>query len=132
MQMPSLVNLSVAQVHADFSGSAQTNTVQLAENTALIALGPDAVAGHLNGHELLSVEVNGSYLLPVTTSNPKRVQFTLYVNEVPVFTKNVTSSTPFRLPAGFLSEVYNIGISANTRTYSVAVATSVAELSQAS
>jgi hypothetical protein len=132
MQMPSLVNLSVAQVHADFSGSAQTNTVQLAENTALIALGPDAVAGHLNGHELLSFEVNGSYLLPVTTSNPKRVQFTLYVNEVPVFTKNVTSSTPFRLPAGFLSEVYNIGISANTRTYSVAVATSVAELSQAS
>lgn len=132
MQMPSLVNLSVAQVHADFSGEAQTDTVQLAANTALIALGPDAVAGHLNGHELLSFEVNGSYLLPVTTSNPKRVQFTLYVNEVPVFTKNVTSSTPFRLPAGFLSEVYNIGISANTRTYSVAVATSVAELAQAS
>lgn len=130
MQMPSLINLSVAQVHADFSGSAQIDGVQLAENTALIALGPDAVAGHLNGHELLSFEVNGSYILPVDVANPKRVQFTLYVNEVPVFTKNVTSSMPFRLPAGFLSEVYSIGISANTRTYSVAVATSVAELSQ--
>ncbi len=130
MQMPSLINLSVAQVHADFSGSTQIDSVQLQENTALIALGPDAVAGHLNGHELLSFEVNGSYILPVAVANPKRVQFTLYVNEVPVFTKNVTSSMPFRLPAGFLSEVYSIGISANTRTYSVAVATSVAELSQ--
>jgi hypothetical protein len=132
MQMPSLINLSVAQVHADFSGSTQIDNVQLAENTALIALGPDAVAGHLNGHELLSFEVNGSYLLPVAVANPKRVQFTLYVNETPVFTKNVTSSAPFRLPAGFLSEVFNIGISANTRTYSVAVATSVEELKQAS
>jgi hypothetical protein len=60
------------------------------------------------------------------------VQFTLYVNETHVFKKIVTSSAPFRLPAGFLSEVFNIGISANTRTYSVAVATSVEELKQAS
>jgi hypothetical protein len=132
MQMPSPTNLAVAQVHAAFDDIVPVDTSQITANEALIASGADAVAGHINGAELLSFEVNGSYIVPVELSSSKRVQFTLYANEMPIYTKNVTSSKPFRLPSGYLSEVYNVGLNASIKTYSVAVATSVAELSQAS
>jgi hypothetical protein len=132
MQMPSPTNLAVAQVHAAFDDIVPVDTSQITANEALITLGADAVAGHINGAELLSFEVNSSYIVPVELSSSKRVQFTLYSNEVPIYTKNVTSSKPFRLPSGYLSEVYNVGLNASIKTYSVAVATSVAELAQAS
>jgi hypothetical protein len=132
MQMPSPTNLAVAQVHAAFDDIVPVDTSQITANEALITLGADAVAGHINGAELLSFEVNSSYIVPVELSSSKRVQFTLYSNEVPIYTKNVTSSKPFRLPSGYLSEVYNVGLNASVKTYSVAVATSVAELAQAS
>jgi hypothetical protein len=132
MQLPAPVNMSVAQVHADFGSAVPVDTSQITANEALIALGADAVAGHLNGAELLSLEINGSNIVPVELNTAKRVQFTLYSNNTPVFTKNVTSSKPFRLPSGYLSEVYNVGLNASVKTYSVAVATSVTELAQAS
>jgi hypothetical protein len=132
MQLPAPVNMAVAQVHADFGSAVPVDTSQITANEALIAAGPDAVAGHLDGAELLSLEINGSYIIPVELNTEKRVQFTLYSNESPVFTKNVTSSKPFRLPSGYLSEVYNVGLNASIRTYSVSVATSVTELAQAS
>jgi hypothetical protein len=132
MQLPAPVNMSVAQVHADFGSAVPVDTSQITANEALIALGADAVAGHLNGAELLSLEINGSNIVPVELNTAKRVQFTLYSNNTPVFTKNVTSSKPFRLPSGYLSEVYNVGLNASVKTYSVAVATSITELAQAS
>jgi hypothetical protein len=60
------------------------------------------------------------------------VQFTLYSNGQPVFVTDVESSKPFRLPAGFLSEVYQIGITTSVPIYNVSIAESMAELSQVS
>lgn len=132
LQLPAPINMAVAQVHAEFGSVRPVDTGQIDANAALIAAGADAVAGYLNGQEILSMEINASNIVPVELNTAKRVQFTLYSNEVPVFTKNVTSSTPFRLPAGYLSELYSVGINASVKTYSVALATTTLELSKES
>jgi hypothetical protein len=132
MQFPAPVKFSVAQVHADYNAIVPIDTSQIAENEALIAAGADAVSGDLNGFELLAFEVNGSYIEPVELDTQRQVQFTLYDNGTPIYTKNVTSAKFFRLPAGVSSEVYAVGLSASVKVYSVTVAESVAELSQTS
>jgi hypothetical protein len=131
-QLPKPLNFTTAQIHADYSAIVPINTTQIAANAALIALGADAVSGHLNGMELLSMEVNGSNIIPVDQDTPKRVQFTLFSKDVPVFTKNVTSVSPFRMPAGYLTEVYSVGINTSVNVYTITVAESVFELSQTS
>lgn len=130
LQMPRPTNFAVAQVHADFGGIVPPDTAQIEANAELIAAGADAVAGHLNGHELLAFEINGSNIIPVTQDTQRKVQFTLFRDGAPVFTKDVKSSTPFRLPAGYRSEVFNVGLNSSVPTYSVAMAESVAELAQ--
>lgn len=132
IQLGSLTNFSVAQVHADFGAVVPVDTTQITANEALIASGADAVAGHLNGHELLAFEINGSYIVPVTLDIAKRVQFTIYADGLPKYTTNVSSSNPFRLPSGYQTELVNIGLNTSVKTYSVAIATSVDELKQAS
>lgn len=132
MQFPVPVKFAAAQIHADFSAIVPVDTSQITANQALIALGADAVAGHLNGAELLAMEINGSYIVPVELATARRVQFTLYANELPVFTKNVTSSTFFRLPANISSDVYSVGLNASVNVYNVTVAESVEELSRTS
>jgi hypothetical protein len=82
--------------------------------------------------ELLSTEVNGSFIISAVVDLQKKVQFTLIKDGEPVFTKAVTSSTPFRLPAGYRSELFRVGLSSSVPTYSVTVAESTAELAQAS
>ena len=132
MQFPAPVKFAAVQIHADFSAIVPVDTSQITANEALIALGADAVAGHLNGAELLAMEINGSYIVPVELATARRVQFTLYANELPVFTKNVTSSTFFRLPANISSDVYSVGLNASVDVYNVTVAESVEELSRTS
>jgi hypothetical protein len=130
LQLPRPTNFAVAQVHAAFDQVVPLDTVQLQANEDLISSGADAVAGHLNGHELLAFEINASYIVPVVQDKLRNVQFTLYRDGEPVFTKGVTSSTPFRLPAGYRAEVFNIGLRASVPAYSVAIAESTAELAQ--
>jgi len=132
MQFPAPVKFAAVQIHADFNAIVPVDTSQITANEALIALGADAVAGHLNGAELLAMEINGSYIVPVELATARRVQFTLYANELPVFTKNVTSSTFFRLPANISSDVYSVGLNASVDVYTVTVAESVEELSRTS
>lgn len=132
LQLPRPTNFAVAQVHAEFGQIVPPDTSQIEANEVIIAAGADAVAGHLNGHELLAFEVNGSNIIPVTQDTQRKVQFTLIKDGEPIFTKDVKSSAPFRLPAGYRSEVFNVGLNASVPTYSVAIAESVAELAQQS
>ena len=131
-QLPRPTNFAVAQVHADFQAIVPIDDSVTQANQGLIDAGADAVAGHLNGHELLAVEINGSRIIPNVPDVAKKVQFTLYADGEPVFTKGVVSSTPFRLPAGYRSEVFNIGLDSSVPTYSVTIAESTVELAQAS
>ena len=131
MQMPRPLNFQVAQVHAAYERIAPPDTTLIDFNTAIIG-NVDLVGGELNGDSILQVEVNGSNLLePLSKTEPK-VQFTLYVAGAPVYTRNLDSSDPFRLPAGFRSEVYQVGINASIPVYNVTMAESVAELAQTS
>ena len=131
-QLPKPLNIGAAQVHAEFGDIVPPDTTQIAANEVLIATGPDAVAGHMAGHEFLSYEVCGSALIPAVVGTNKRVQMTLYADDVPIFTKNVVSNKAFRLPAGYLSETVNIGISSSIRLYSVSIAETMDELSRTS
>ena len=131
-QMPRPTNFAVAQVHADFEALVPVDDSITQANEALITAGPDAVAGHLNGMELLSMEINGSFIVPNMPNLLKKVQFTLYADGEPVFTKAVTSSTPFRLPGGYRSEVFNVGLDSSVPTYTITIAESTVELAQAS
>lgn len=131
-QLPRPTNFAVAQVHADFQAIVPIDDSVTQANQDLIDAGADAVAGHLNGHELLAVEINGSFITPNIPDIAKKVQFTLYADGEPVFTKGVVSSTPFRLPAGYRSEVFNIGLDSSVPAYSVTIAESTVELAQAS
>jgi hypothetical protein len=58
----------------------------------------------------------------------KKVQFTLFKDGQAVFSRDVTSSKPFRLPAGYKSEVQSCALSSSVRAYSVSLAESTAEL----
>jgi len=132
LQFPAPVKFVAAQVHADYSAIVPVDTSQITANEALIALGADAVAGHLNGAELLALEINDSFIVPVELDTLRKVQFTLYANELPVFTKNVTSSKFFRLPASINTDLYAIGLNASVNVYNVTVAESIEELSRTS
>jgi hypothetical protein len=131
-QLPKPTNFAVAQVHADFQAIVPVDDSITEANQDLIDAGADAVAGHLNGQELLATEVNGSFIVPNFPDILKKVQFTLYANGEPIFTKGVASTNPFRLPAGYKSEVFNIGLDASVPTYTVTIAESTVELAQAS
>jgi hypothetical protein len=131
-QLPRPTNFAVAQVHADFGALVPVDDSITQANQALIDAGADAVAGHLNGQELLATEINGSLIIPNMPDIAKKVQFTLYTDGQPIFTKSVVSSNPFRLPAGYRSEVFNIGLSSSVPIYSVTIAESTIELAQAS
>jgi hypothetical protein len=131
-QTPMPKMFSTAQVHAEYGQIVPVDNSITQANEALIAAGPDAVAGHLNGMEFLTTEVNGSFIVPNIPDLLKKVQFTLYVDNQAVFTRALTDSQPFRLPANYCAEVFNVGLECSVPTYSVTIASSVAELAQAS
>jgi hypothetical protein len=131
VQLGRPLNFAVAQVHADFVESRPPDTSQITANELLMA-DLDAVGGFLCSDELLAVDVAGSHIVPVATDSGRKVQFTLYKGDVAVFTKEVSSFKPFRLPAGYRSEVVSIGVNASSPTYSVTIAESFADLAGAS
>jgi hypothetical protein len=132
VQLARPMNLGAAQVHADFAETIQPDADAIAANDAIFSDGEVAVAGDLNGNQVLELEVGSSYLLLTDNSQfQRKVQFTLYSNGQAVFSREVSSTAPFRLPAGYLTEVYNIGLSATVPVYSVTVGGTIADLASA-
>jgi hypothetical protein len=131
VQLGRPLNFAVAQVHADFVESRPPDTAQIAANELLMA-DLDAVGGFICGDELLTLDVAGSHIIPAATESSRRVQLTLYKGDTAVFTKEVTSVKPFRLPAGYRTEVVSIGVNASSPTFSVTIAESFADLAGAS
>jgi hypothetical protein len=125
-------NFSVAQVHARFNDVVPIDTTQADANAAVFAAGPDAVGGFFGSAPFGVIPVGGTNLVPVAEQTERRVQFTIYEGDTPLFSRDVTSSRPFRLPAGYKHEILRIGIGASVGVYSVTVAESTAELAQAS
>lgn len=131
MQLGRPTNFSVAQVHGAFDTILPPDTTDLLFNESIIT-DVDLVGGSINADSILALEVNGSYLRLYSAEVESKAQFSLYTNGQLVFTTDVSSSEPFRLPAGFRKEVYQVGITSSIPVYSVTIAESVPELSQAS
>lgn len=128
-QMPAPTTFNCAQVFADFGQITPVDTTRQDANAALQAL-PMMGAGQIAGLSILGAPVAGSLLLPVAEAQAKKVQITLFVGETPVFTKEVGSQKPFRLPTGYKAELFAVQISASVPTYTVALASSMDELKQ--
>jgi hypothetical protein len=131
MQMPRPLNFSVAQVHGAFNTIQPPDTADLEFNQSIIG-DVDLVGGELNGNSLLELAINASNLRELAAATVDTAQFTLYADGEVVFSQGVNSSEPFRLPAGFRSEVYQVGVTTSIPIYTVTIAESVAELAQAS
>jgi hypothetical protein len=131
VQLPRPTNFSVAQIHADFKSILPVDTSVLEANQALLT-NINLVGGELNGDSLLDLDVNGSKLNLYQPSTASAVQLSLYADNEIVYARSVSSEEPFRLPAGFYSEVYKIGLSTTVPVYNVTIAESVAELSERS
>ena len=128
-QLAKPTTFNCAQVFADFGEIVPIDTGQQEQNETLQEQ-PMMGGGQIAGLEICATEINGSMLVPITPQTLRRVQFTLYRNDVPFFTKSVTSQKPFRLPTGYREELFAIQLSASVPTFSAAVATSMEELKQ--
>lgn len=128
-QLPRPSTFSCAQVFARFNEIIPPDTTQQDANAALMASAWMG-SGEIAGHEVLAVEIGGSLIVPVAEVQPRKVQFTLLKEGVPIFTKLVTSTKPFRLPKGYRTELVSVQLSASVPTYSVAMASSMEELAQ--
>lgn len=122
-------NFSHAQVHADWKQVVPLDITILERNQALIAEGPDAVNGYIDGFEFNEFELNGSNLVPYNPPTERKVQFILLDENGPKFSRVVTSSRPFRLPSGFEQEVVSVGLNTSVPVFSARIAESSAELS---
>ena len=125
-------NFSVAQVHAEWKSLVPEDTSRLQANQAVAAQGKYAVSGQFAGFAVASLPVCGSRMLPVLPWTPRTVLFELYDGDTLKFSRLVTDSRPFRLPAGFRAEIVRVGLTASVPVFSAAVAQSTAELVVAS
>lgn len=128
VQVGKPVNFTCAQVHAQYSDIVPVDTSIADANAALLA-DADNVNGAIASASILEYTINGSAIVPVPTGGERVVQFTLLRYGVPIWTKNVTSTKAFRLPAGFKTEVSGMQIATNVPVFSVSLATTMAELS---
>lgn len=126
-QLGKPVSMAVAQVHARYGDILAINTTALDYNTALIADVRDT-NGEIACAEVSVYEVAASALIPVPDQTAGYVQFSLIRDGSTVFTKQVTSSSPFKLPGGKKSELYAVEISASVGWESVNVAEGTSEL----
>ncbi|MCY1166327.1 hypothetical protein D9M73_62540 [compost metagenome] len=125
------VNLAVAQVHADYSQIVPVSNAVAEANAALLA-NADNVNGALCAAAVNTYPLNGSALQLVPDATARRVQFSLRVDGIVVFTKQLNSSKPFKLPHGFKSEVQGFEIASSIPVHSVSIAQTERELAQAS
>jgi hypothetical protein len=130
-QFGSPINLKVAQINADFNDIAPANNTVLIANTAILVSARN-VKGAVNAATFNRFKVNGSALGRVPQETQRQVQFSLVVDGNVKFTRNVTSSKPFMLPAGFKSEIQAFQIASLVPVHSVSMAQDKKELAQVS
>lgn len=130
-QLGAPTNFNCAQVHADYGDILPINTTILDANIALLT-NADNVNGALAAAPVNSFAINGSAIKPVPQVTERKVQFSLRKDGHVVFTKQLTSSKPFKLLPGFKSEVQGFSITSSIPVHSVSIAQSEKELGQMS
>ena len=132
---PYPVNFGVAQVEADYSEIVPASTVNLDTNLLILA-NADNVDGELAAIEIGMTEITGSLLKPVSSVGAGFVQVSVLYKPLTSSSMQVVYSTrpvnnrPFRLPAGYLSDTYQLQIDSNIPVSGFTVAQVMSELGQ--
>ena len=136
------LSMSVVEVEGEF-GRNRVEEIQyqilVAAQTALNQLlmddlpaPPDPIKGSLNSYSIAKRGFNGSLIRRSADAgggDTKQVTVTVYIDMGDLlFSKSVSSETPFRLPSGILYDEVKIRVTGAVQIDSVAVATSVLEL----
>jgi hypothetical protein len=127
MVFPKPINLAAAKVDADFTMTADeiaaaqaASDAQEAVNAALIAA--LATKGSVNAYSVNGSSVNGSSVLALPPVNWDSLTFQLYVDGQLKFSKTLTDSEAFRLPAGYKADNAACRVSGNIIVKSIAAA----------
>lgn len=129
-QLSKRVNFSAAQLQARYDQIQPLNTTIRDANLVLLADSGN-VNGAIGAARIGRYGLGRSALRPVPQVTAGTAQFTLVADKVPVYTKQVTNSEAFRLPAGFKSDVYAIQITTTIPVFSVNAAQGMTELKAA-
>lgn len=131
--LPRPTNFAAAQVFADFNMTAEEieaaqNAIAaiLAANAALIA--NEALRGAVGESYLGEFELGGDAAEEIPPAKFDQLQFILYVNDAIRFSKRLTSSEPFRLPAGFLTDNVAVSVTGNVAVSGIALGRTMNDL----
>lgn len=133
---PEVFNPGAAQVDCDFSLTPEEQAALTAARNAVIAANEAIIAANdydIEGSMAPSgeIEVAGVSFDEAPTDNPEQLQFQLWINNQLKFTKQVTASRAFRLPAGFKADALAVRLTGNVKVLAVVVADSMTSLRHA-
>ena len=133
---PKPVNLGAAKVDADFTMSSDdiaaaqaANEAQQAINAALIAA--LATQGSLNGYSVNGLSLNGSLVKALPAVTWDSLTFQLYIDGALKFSKTLTNSKAFKMPAGYKADNAACRVSGNITVKGIVVAETTKGLEQA-
>lgn len=94
--------------------------IVVANNTALRAAG--SYKGGYNAHRYNRTYVGGSLLRQPPTIPSNNINFTLRANNRIVFSRTITSESPFRLPAGYKADKYTLEVFSQAKIKEIRIA----------
>jgi hypothetical protein len=136
--LPEPVNLGAARVNftsrwsqAQYAALVAAYDAAVVANDVLLATGD--VGGELNGDEFNLYAVNSSAIEDVVSPDLEApgVTFILYVEGVPIFSKNVTSNRGFAMPSGYKSDTYSVRVQGQSLIKSIDLAQTMMGLKNA-
>ena len=133
--LPNPMNFAAIKVSADFAfmGNLDAYNAYVAEikaiNAELFLDYAGNVEGQLNTNYINELSFNGSLLLDIPEEGTTRyITVIVYADGTQIFTADVLSPEPIRMPAAQKAYVYEIRVSGNTPVRMVAMANSIGEL----
>ena len=133
--MPNPMNFAAIKVSADFAfmGNLDAYNAYVAEikaiNAELFLDYAGNVEGQLNTNYINELSFNGSLLIDIPEEGTTRyITVIVYADGDQIFTADVLSPEPLRMPAAEKAYIYEIRVSGNTPVRMVAMANTVGEL----
>lgn len=125
--VPSKINVGVARVIADYSVPDEEIEAVREANAAVPAFndnvwntspnGLGALNSYIMGTGLINGDPRSQYLLP--DPNTFTITFRLWADKKLVYTREVTNDKAFKLPLGYKTDTYEIGVSGRARIRAV-------------
>lgn len=135
--LPAPTNFATLKVGADYdfleSIQAYINYVLsiIAANQALYTANAGVVGGNLNADPINTLEINGSFLQNIPEQGQTRfITVIVYADGQQIFTADMHSQEPIRMPALQKGYVYEVRLSGNVPIRYFAMAQSIGELRQ--